>query len=89
MSTIGDGGAPSQHTINYDSLLSSTLFAYRPKLIDNIFKSNAFMAAMRKFGGIDYQNGGERVAMPLMYGKNSTAKSYKGLIAAPLVANAA
>lgn len=78
MSTIGDGGAPSQHTINYDALLSTTLFAYRPKLIDNIFKSNAYLAAMRRFGGIDYQNGGERVALPLMYGKNTTAKSYKG-----------
>ncbi len=33
---------------------------------------------MRKFGGIDYQNGGERVQQPLMYESNDTVKSYKG-----------
>lgn len=78
MSTIGDGGAPSQHTINYDALLSSTLMAYRPKLVDNVFKSRALLAALRKFDGIDYQDGGERVQMPLMFGENTTVKSYSG-----------
>ena len=77
MSTIGTT-APSQHTINYDALLSTTLFAYKPKMVDNIFRSNALLAAFRKFGGIDYQNGGERVMMPLMFGENKTVKSYKG-----------
>jgi hypothetical protein len=33
MSTIG-ATAPSQHTINYDSLLSTTLMAYRPTLVN-------------------------------------------------------
>ena len=78
MSTIGEGTAPSQHTLNYDALLSTTLFAYRKVLVDNVFKSNALLAAMRKFDGIDYQDGGERVAMPLMYGENATFKSYSG-----------
>ena len=78
MSTIGEGSAASQHTINYDALLSTTLFAYRKVLVDNVFKSNALLAAMRKFDGIDYQDGGERVAMPLMYGENATFKSYSG-----------
>ena len=78
MSTIGDGGAPSQHTINYDALLTTTLFAYKDKLVDNIFKANALLAALRMFDGVEYQNGGERIAQPLMYETNSTAKSYKG-----------
>jgi hypothetical protein len=77
MSTIG-ASAPSQHTINYDSLLSTTLMAYRPTLVDNIFKSSAFLAALRKYDGIEYQNGGERVQIPLMYEENDTFKSYSG-----------
>jgi hypothetical protein len=45
-------------------------------LFDNIFKDSAFLAAMRSMNAIDYQNGGERIRAPLMYGKNSTVKSY-------------
>lgn len=77
MSTIGST-APSQNTINYDALLSTTLFAYREKMVDNIFKSSGFLALLRKNGGIEYQNGGERIAQPLMYETNSTVKSYSG-----------
>jgi len=77
MSTIG-ASAPSQHTINYDALLSTTLMAYRPTMIDNIFKSSAFLAALRKYDGISYQDGGERVQIPLMYEENDTFKSYSG-----------
>ena len=78
MSTIGNAEAPSQHTINYDALLSTTLFNYRPTLVDNIFKDSAFLAGLREFGGVDHQNGGERIAQPLMYGTNGTVKSYSG-----------
>ena len=78
MATIGDTGAPSTNTIYYDSLLSTTLMAYRKTLVDNIFKESAFLAALRDKGGVDKQNGGERLALPLMYGKNETVKSYAG-----------
>lgn len=77
MSTIGST-APSQNTINYDALLSTTLSAYREKMVDNIFKSSGFLALLRKNGGIEYQNGGERIAQPLMYETNSTVRSYSG-----------
>jgi len=77
MATIG-ATAPSQNTINYDSLLSTTLFNYRKTMVDNIFKANAFLAALKQFGGIDYVDGGERIAQPLMYETNDTVKSYKG-----------
>ena len=83
MATIG-GTAPAQNTINYDSLLSTTLFNYRKTMVDNIFKSNAFLAALRTYGGIDYSNGGERIAQPLMYETNNTVKSYRGSMSAPL-----
>lgn len=78
MSTIGDSSAPSQHTINYDALLSTTLFNYKRTMFDNIFKDSAFLAALREFDGVDFEDGGERIACPLLYGTNSTVKSYAG-----------
>jgi hypothetical protein len=80
MSQVGDPGssAPSSFTVNYDALLTTTLFAYRQKMVDNIFKANAFLAALKKYDGIEYQDGGERVAQPLMYEENATFDSYRG-----------
>ena len=68
MATIGDATAPSQNTINYDDLLTTTLFNYQVSgaLADNIFKDSAFLAALREFDGVVMQDGGERIAMPLM-----------------------
>ena len=78
MATIGSSGAPSQNTIYYDALLSTTLMAYRKTLYDNIFKDSAFLAYLRMSDCIVKQNGGERAAMPLMYGKNETVKVHGG-----------
>ena len=77
MATIG-ASAPSQNTINYDALLTTTLDAYRPILVDNIYKANAFLAAMRKYDGIAYEDGGERIRRQLLYEENDTFKSYSG-----------
>lgn len=77
MATIGST-APSQNTINYDALLSTTINAYRKTLYDNIFKDSAFLAFLRLTDAVKKQDGGERVQMPLMYGKNTTVKSYQG-----------
>jgi hypothetical protein len=77
MATIGKT-APSQNTINYDDLLSTTFMAYQPVMADNIFKANAFLSAMRAYDGVSYQDGGERAQLPLMYEENGTVKSYKG-----------
>ena len=80
MATIGDSSAPSQNTINYDALLTSTLnnYAMGGTLVDNIFKDSAFLASMRELGGVVHQDGGERIAMPLMFAGNSTVKSHSG-----------
>lgn len=78
MSTIGSTTAPSTNTIYYDSLLSTTLMKYRKTMQDNIFKSSAFLAALRQYGGIEMVDGGERIAQPLMFEKNDTFRSYKG-----------
>src|SRR5574340_677382 len=78
MATIGATTAPTTNTIYYDSLLSTTLMAYRPKMVDNIFKSSAYLSALREFDGVRYQNGGERVQELLMYEENDTFSSYRG-----------
>lgn len=78
MATIGDTGAPSTNTIYYDALLSTTLMAYRKTLVDNIFKDSAFLAKLRMSDAVKKQNGGERIAVPLMYGQNDTIKTVGG-----------
>ena len=80
MANVGNSSAPSTNTVYYDALLSTTLNAYVAggKMFDNIFKDSAFLSFLRKSGAVKKQNGGERIALPLMYGKNSTVKSYSG-----------
>ena len=80
MATIGDVAAPSTNTIYYDALLSTTLDAYMSggSLFDTVFKDSAFLASLRLMDAIQKQDGGERIRAPLMYGTNSTIKSYSG-----------
>src|SRR3990167_1692169 len=78
MATIGNTANPSTNTIYYDSLLSTTLMAYRDTLVDNIFKDSAYLSFLRMSDAVKMQNGGERIAQPLMYGDNNTVKSYSG-----------
>jgi hypothetical protein len=78
MATRGTAGAPSSNTDYFDSLLSTTLMAYKKTMYDNIFKDSAFLAYLRMAGAVQTQNGGERVAVPLMYEGNSTVKVHSG-----------
>lgn len=80
MATIGDTSNPSTNTIYYDALLTTTLDAFvgGGSLFDQIFKDSAFLSLLRLSEAIQRQNGGERVRVPLMYGTNSTIKSYEG-----------
>lgn len=78
MGTIGATDAPSTNTTYYDALLSTTLMAYRKTMVDNIFKDSAFLSYLRMAGAVDKQNGGERIAIPLMYGDNDTVKTHGG-----------
>lgn len=78
MATVGSTSAPSTNTVYYDALLTTTLDAYRAKMVDNIFKSSSFLAALKKYDGIDYQDGGERIRRLLMYEENTTFSSYRG-----------
>jgi hypothetical protein len=78
MATIGDTANPSTNTIYYDALLSTKLAAYRKQMVDNIFRESAYLSFMRMSDAVKNQNGGERIAMPLMYGRNTTVGSYEG-----------
>lgn len=63
---------------NVGVLLSTTLKKYRKTLIDNIHKSNAVFYWLKEHSAVKEVDGGERISVPLMYGKNDTAKSYSG-----------
>ena len=93
MATIGDTASPSTNTVYYDALLSTTLAAYRKTMYDNIFKERALLAYLRQSDAVIKQDGGERVAAPLLYGDNDTVKTHGGYDVidqwSPCVANAA
>ena len=80
MATIGDVSNPSTNTIYYDALLTTTLDAWvgGGSLFDQIFKDSAFLQLLRLSDAVIRQNGGERIRVPLMFGKNDTIKSYQG-----------
>ena len=78
MATVGDSSAPSTNTVYYDALLTTTLNAYRKTLFDNIFKDSAFLYYLRMTDAVRKQDGGERIAIPLMYESNSTVKTHGG-----------
>ena len=71
--------APSSLTLQYDALLSTTLFNYRKKLEDAISTANAFLYyVMKKTGAYKKVTDlGERMAMPLMY-ELGNADAYSG-----------
>lgn len=63
---------------NVGVLLSTTLKKYRKTLTDNIHESSAVFYKLKADGAMREDDGGERIVEPLMYGKNTTAKSYAG-----------
>lgn len=63
---------------NVGLLLSTTLKKYRKTLVDQIHKSNAVFFYLKANGAMKEVDGGERIVVPLMYGKNTTAGSYSG-----------
>lgn len=64
--------------VNVGLLLSTTLKNYRKTLVDQIHKSNAVFYYLKANGALKEEDGGERIVVPVMYGKNSTAGSYSG-----------
>ena len=70
----------------WDSLLTTTLANYQKTLVDNIFDDYPFLSyingklgrAMRGGSIKRVENGGESIVEHLLYGMNSTVKSYSG-----------
>lgn len=62
----------------FDQILSTTLKNYRATLEDNIFKDTPLLDFLARKGQIDMKDGGEKIVVQLMYGKNSTVKRYSG-----------
>jgi len=70
------GAVPSSLSLDYGTLLSTTLFNYRNKFYDNIFNAIPIMYMLRNKKRTE--DGGERIQIPLAYAKNSTFKSIAG-----------
>lgn len=69
---------PSSLTLNYDAILSTTLFNWAKTLEDQITKANAFYYALKKAGGyVTISDIGDRMALPLMY-ELGQADAYSG-----------
>lgn len=70
--------AATAQTLNFDALLTTTMQIYRPKMNDNIFTACPFFWFLYTKGRKKSQDGGANILVPLMYGKNTTARSYSG-----------
>lgn len=64
--------------LNFDELSATTYKNYRKTLADNVMKKIALYSFLKKHGGIERKKGGLKLVEPLMYGLNSTFKSYSG-----------
>lgn len=63
---------------NFDALLSTTLANYRKKFSDNLSTSFMLYWWLTQKGKKRYEDGGESIVVQLMYGKNTTVRSYDG-----------
>ena len=68
----------NSYTKTFDALFTTTLEAYQKQLYDNIFKDEVFFKILHNKGKKRTQKGGERIIVPLMYGKNTTFGSISG-----------
>ena len=55
-----------------NDILSSTLRILLDQETDNLFKAVPLLDQMKKQGGIDYYDGGQRVDVPLILAEHST-----------------
>jgi hypothetical protein len=63
---------------NFDALLSTTLANYRKTFSDNLSTSFMLFWWLTQKGKKKLEDGGESIVVQLMYGKNSTVRSYEG-----------
>jgi hypothetical protein len=61
----------------FDEIVSTSLDLYMKTLTDNVFKETPAMYEIKRKGCYQPESGGIQIVEPLMYGKNSTVKSYE------------
>lgn len=62
----------------FDAVVTSTLRKYHKKLQENLMGHNALLWLLRSRGYTDTKKGGRSIVQPLLYGKNTTVRSYSG-----------
>lgn len=62
----------------YDSLMSTTLRNYMPKLEETIFTKRALLNWLKTHDRIKNKDGGAALTIPIIYGLNDTVASYRG-----------
>ena len=70
------GGIPVNLSLDYGTLLTTTMFNYRQQFYDNIFNAIPIFVMLKNKKRTE--QGGERIAIPLVYARNSTFKSMNG-----------
>lgn len=72
--------SPSSLTLTYETLLTSTLMKVLNTGVieDQVYDANPLWDWLRSEGRMKVLDGGERLRIPIMTGKNSTAGSYSG-----------
>lgn len=75
--TFGNPGAPSQATINYDALFTSSLANYKKTLEDNIATSTPLFYKIKSSKAWQSYPGGTHLKIPLMY-ELQTADTFAG-----------
>ncbi len=63
---------------SFDEILTTTLNNYVPKLVDNVFSARPLFYALTNSSTMRTVSGGAKIVVPIIYGANSTAKSYSG-----------
>jgi hypothetical protein len=71
---------------DFNQLLSTTLYNYRPTLVDNIFKANVLLDHLNSKGRVVVEEGGYSIVEPVLYAANGTAAVYSGYDSIPLTA---
>lgn len=65
-------------SVSIDQLNALTRVKYIPKLVDNIFGSNALLASLKKKGSFKVEDGGTTLRLPLNYATTSAGGWYSG-----------
>src|SRR3989304_6360513 len=64
--------------LTFDQLSATAYKNHQKTLVDNIMKKIAVLAYLKRAGKVERSGGGITIVEPLLYGVNTTAKSYSG-----------